>query len=334
MTSSEIRETAQRVATGVAKAWSDAYGYGDVEVPLSVLAAISFVSPPTEADTAQVIDDLTSMDHAEFADFVRGQWVWFFKGCPELTMPAWPLMRPWLQKDRAMDQRTQIAAKRVADVALKRGQLDVTGGEIRRQSDLLGTTLMCLRSSESRMPIGQYFTPEPITDFMARMITLEEGQSIADPCAGSGGSLRAAADSMRGERGLDPAKAQWVGVDTDEIAVGCLAVNSVLWGLGRKVLFAVGEGLVDYTLNLAVVQRYEMQWICEVVPLERRVVAALSYFTSLEPSSEVTPANLASRRRRLPRNFVEGQLAFDLELPMTVLDDSGARATQAPQPEL
>jgi hypothetical protein len=51
---------------------------------------------------------------------------------------------------------------------------------------------------------------------------------------------------------------QWFAVDTDPLAVACLAVNAVLWNLGPRVLLGVGNGLTDEWLRRAAAQRREM----------------------------------------------------------------------------
>ncbi|WP_373298070.1 N-6 DNA methylase [Streptomyces abikoensis] len=55
------------------------------------------------------------------------------------------------------------------------------------------------------------------------------GEHVHEPACGSGGLLRAAAQGMR-ERGLDPASVHWSGVDIDQIAAACTAVNAIVWG--------------------------------------------------------------------------------------------------------
>jgi type I restriction enzyme M protein len=40
-----------------------------------------------------------------------------------------------------------------------------------------------------RGEIGQFFTPRPVVDFMIRLLDPQEGDTVCDPCAGSGGFL-------------------------------------------------------------------------------------------------------------------------------------------------
>ncbi|MFD8993457.1 N-6 DNA methylase [Streptomyces abikoensis] len=66
------------------------------------------------------------------------------------------------------------------------------------------------------------------------------GEHVHEPACGSGGLLRAAAQGMR-ERGLDPASVHWSGVDIDQIAAACTAVNAIVWGLGPRVTVACAD---------------------------------------------------------------------------------------------
>lgn len=73
---------------------------------------------------------------------------------------------------------------------------------------------------------------------------LQPGEHIHDPACGSGGMLRAAAQAVR-QRGAETASFRWSGVDVDEIAAACTAVNAIIWDLGPHVTIACANILTS-----------------------------------------------------------------------------------------
>jgi hypothetical protein len=72
----------------------------------------------------------------------------------------------------------------------------------------------------------------------------EPGQSICDPCAGTGGLLRAAAQNLRA-RGIDPRSMRWYAADIDPVVVAGLAVYMHLWDLGPQIVVGCADVLVE-----------------------------------------------------------------------------------------
>jgi len=68
--------------------------------------------------------------------------------------------------------------------------------------------------------------------------------SIAEPAAGTGGMLRAAAQVIR-EAGHDPAEMLWVANDIAPLPVACMAVNCHVWGLGHGVVLGTANSLAE-----------------------------------------------------------------------------------------
>lgn len=64
-------------------------------------------------------------------------------------------------------------------------------------------------------------------------------------------------------------------VDTDPVAVACLAVNTVLWGLGPRVLLGVGDALTDEWITRAAGQRRHTLELARQIDQARTILAAL-----------------------------------------------------------
>jgi len=130
---------------------------------------------------------------------------------------------------------------------VKAGQLNVTGDrDLACEVDLLGHVYQELRNPKARKAHGEIYTPAPIATAMARL-TLDgakPGQSICDPCAGTGGLLRAAAQQLRAD-GVDPHTIHWYAADIDPVVVSGLAVNMHLWDLGPHVVVGCANVLAE-----------------------------------------------------------------------------------------
>lgn len=235
---------AQKIADEVAQAWHRAYGSERIDVPLSVAAVLAFIAPNSDDDLVFAENHLLGIDADEFAAFARMQWAIFVRYRPDLADAAWPLIEPWHGKD-PIDGVVLKAAKDVADAAVRAGQLRLTGNTRRREVDMFGVVLMNLRSDKARTARGQIYTPGPLTDLMARMVGVpQEGESIHDPAAGTGGFFRSVAEAMR-EQGRNPARSSWWAVDIDDLAIAVLAVNATLWELGPNVILGVADTLAN-----------------------------------------------------------------------------------------
>ncbi|MFJ8965341.1 N-6 DNA methylase [Lentzea sp. NPDC102401] len=244
-----------KIAEAVDETWHREHGSGNLELPVSVIGALAFMAPP-EPDHARTVDQLVSLTADEFADFSCVQWRIFIRARPDLVNRAWPLISMWLG-ERRLAEGDVSAAKCVADAALRAGQLQLTGTERRRETDLFGVLLEVLRSRSAKSARGQFYTPQCVADVMARLVGVPgEGERVLEPTAGTGGLFRAAAEAMR-ELGRDPSTVEWWAVDVDELAIACLTVNAVLWGLGNKVVLGVGNGLTDEWIPRALGERRE-----------------------------------------------------------------------------
>lgn len=246
---------AVKIAEAVDETWHRVHGSGRLEVPVSVVGALAFLAPPDD-ERDDVVSYLLSLSAGEFSDFARMQWAIFVKARPDLVNRAWPLISLW-HSEWSLDDQAVSAAKSVADAALRAGQLHLTGTDRRRETDLFGALLEVLRSRTAKSARGQFYTPACVAEAMARMVGVPgEGERVLEPTAGTGALLRAAAEAMR-ELDRDPSTVEWWAVDVDELAVACLAVNAVLWGLGNKVVLGVGNGLTDEWMPRALAERRE-----------------------------------------------------------------------------
>ncbi|GAA1748601.1 N-6 DNA methylase [Streptomonospora arabica] len=247
---------ATAIAETVDDVWHRAYGHDDLDVPVSVVAVLAMLAPPPPKRD-DIARRVIALDVEEFADVMRTQWAIYLNARPDLANRVWPLMRLW-HGEQAAHGTALHAAKRVADAALTKGQLHLTGdSELRCATDLLGKVLTLLRGRKAAEAHAVFYTPAPVTEMMACSLgTPEEGDSVHEPTAGTGGMLRAAAQNMR-SAGRDPATVTWAAVDLDELAIACLAVNVVLWGLGPRVLLGVGSVLTDDWMHRAEAERRE-----------------------------------------------------------------------------
>ncbi|MEU6261822.1 N-6 DNA methylase [Saccharopolyspora shandongensis] len=250
-------EHAVRIGEKVTEAWYGHHGSGDLEIPVSVVAALSLICPPHEVRN-ELATELIGLSADEFACHIRQMWRWFIQARPDLANRVWPLVHPWMDTERPMTDQKIKAAKYVGQAALQYDQFSLTDADTRNDVDLLGTVLTLMRPTSALQGRGQFYTPGPVAELMARMLGVGDGESVHDPACGTGGQFRAAASVMRAE-GRDPAAVRWCGIDIDHVAVACLAVNVVLWGLGWNVLLAVGNSLTDPvgTLERAAAERRE-----------------------------------------------------------------------------
>jgi hypothetical protein len=234
-----------KVADRVADAWYGQGRPGDDAAALGVVAALTLLVWPhtalehkTEADAAEKLI-LDSTD-GEIADLLAHTWRCFYWARPDLCRLVGPFAS-WHDADEP-DPGMVRAAAAVARAAVKAG---IWGG--RCDDDVIGTVWTSgMRSDKARQARGEYYTPPAVTELMARMTLddVEPGQSICDPCAGTGGMFLGAATALR-SAGKDPADNVWYGADISAVSVAGLAVNCHVWGLGRNVFLAVADTLAD-----------------------------------------------------------------------------------------
>jgi hypothetical protein len=277
-----------KIAEAVDETWHRAYGSGRLEVPVSIVGALAFLSPPDDKHD-DVAAHLLSLSANEFAAFVRMQWATFVNIRPDLVNRAWPLIAPWYG-EQSLDQQAVSAAKDVADAAVHGGQLQLTGTGRRRETDLFGALLAVLRSRTAKSARGQFYTPACVADLMARMVGVPaEGERVLEPTVGTGGLLRSAAEAMR-ELNRDPSTVEWWAVDVDALAVACLAVNAVLWELGHKVVLGVGNGLTDDWIPRALGERCEGLELAAAIRRDKLMVDAVRQAEALVRLAASGPA--------------------------------------------
>lgn len=262
---------AARISEKVSEAWYGRHGSGDLEVPVSVVSLLAFLTPP-RSERNDVAGELIDLSPEEFAEVAHMMWGWFVQARPDLCVRAYPLIDPWVSEDRPMTPETMRAAKAVADAALRADQLALNHAH--EDVDLLGTVLTVLRPKSALQGRGQYYTPPDLADVIARMLGAPKaGQSVNDPALGTGGTFRAVAQAMRHEQ-HDPATASWEGNDVDHLAVACAAVNVVLWRLGRNVLLGVGDTLAADWRARAVAEREAPQAIVKGLTIMKAIADA------------------------------------------------------------
>lgn len=234
---------AAKLAETVAETWgrSSCSGSGP-EIPAGVLAALALAFQPEHADGPDPADQLAALSPAGFIQVIREIWARFTLLRPDLTVNVAPI-RDWLFEDRGTDEID--AAHKIGLAAVRGGLFDLLADEDHRhQTDLFGVLLSLLRPQSAITGRGQFYTPFHVCLAMAHLVGVEPGTTVHEPAAGTGGMLAAAATVLR-ENGHDPATVTWYANDIDPIAIACLAVNSHLWDLGHRVLFAEADSLAE-----------------------------------------------------------------------------------------
>ncbi len=267
------REHARRIAAAVMSAWFDSYGGSGVATPMTVVAALALMRP-RDPDGPDLGEQILAVPPGEpFARFLRDIWTAFVRMRPDL----WPRVHPLVSWLWESPSDTELrAAQAVAQAAVRSGLMHLTADTDRlRQVDLFGVLWQDLHTKRARQRTGQFFTPAPVVDLMAGMVTPQAGSSFHEPCVGTGAMLRGAAGAMR-EAGDDPATVTWSAVDIDSMAVAACAINVCLWELGPKVLLGVGNGLTDGWIDQAVAERREAIDAAETALALREARQALS----------------------------------------------------------
>lgn len=97
--------------------------------------------------------------------------------------------------------------------------------------DPLGVAYTEIRSASAIAGLGAFYTPYHVSLMMAMMTETAPGESVCDPCCGSGGMLLAAIEACRTAHGPD-AHLELYGVDIDAGAVRLCKLNLALAGYG------------------------------------------------------------------------------------------------------
>ena len=239
---SDLDAQAARIAEAAASAWWNAHGGSRDEIPLGVVAALALMTQVDRKGTPPRTLIL-SAGREKIADLLRHIWTSFAIVRPELSIRVGPFAA-WL--DHATDAQLD-GARATAHAVVKAGQLDLTGNRsVSAEVDLLGHVYQQLRSDKAKKAHGEIYTPTALADALARMglTGIKPGQAICDPCAGTGGLLRTAAQALRA-RGIDPHSMWWYAADIDPVVVAGLAVNVHVWDLGERVVVGRADTLAE-----------------------------------------------------------------------------------------
>lgn len=244
------------IGEAVAERWHNRHGGTAIEVPVGVIAALSLIREK-DPDGPDLQAQILAQDGPQMIAMLREIWSMHWIHRPDLIDRA-RILHEWLNDD--VDEYRMQAVRAVAETALKRGLFDLTAHAdpfLRSATDVLSPVMTSLRSQGARQGLGEYHTPPAVADSIAEGVNLESiadigldaralkaGEHILDPCAGSGGLLRAAAQNVR-KRGMDPAGFWWSMVDIDPVAAACCAVNAIVWELGPRVTVACADALAN-----------------------------------------------------------------------------------------
>jgi hypothetical protein len=267
---SNAEKHADKIADAVRTAWFAVHGSGRIDIPVCVVATLA-AAPEKGPDNMDVTDMMLGWQSDEFMAYAKNIWTAVIRRRPDTAHLLYPLVS-WLFDEP--DVELQSHAHRAAQAALRAGQVDLTGGDRRREVDLLGTVLTMLRPPSALKGRGQFYTPASLTRLMALMSDVDGIQRVLDPAMGTGGMFRAVAEVMR-EKGRTPATAQWLGCDIDELAVACATVNSMIWNLGEDIVFCVADALVEDWEVKALAQRDELRRVAIDVQRYRALFALL-----------------------------------------------------------
>ncbi|GAA3762396.1 hypothetical protein HDA32_005821 [Spinactinospora alkalitolerans] len=233
------RDHARRIAAAVTDRWVHCYGPSRLEVPMSVVASISLLH--AEQPTAYAAPPLLYLlSEVGPGDFRRERWTQWNR-----ATTIWPTLHhhwvpffEWMEP--GSDRNLLTGAQAVAAGCIDAGLSGFLGDPFRRRNvDLLGVVLHRLRR--------EMFTgmPDPIRAGLHRddehnVARIQPGCTLTIQGAGTGTRLMHIAARLR-RRDIDPAGIRWQAREIDDLAAACLAVNAVLWGLGRDVLIGTAE---------------------------------------------------------------------------------------------
>ncbi|WP_216215719.1 N-6 DNA methylase [Amycolatopsis aidingensis] len=261
---------ARKIAESAIVAWHGTYGSGRIDVPISAIATLAAL-PEKDSRGDDVADTASTWTAAEFIAYARHTWRSVIRARPETTHLLHP-MTSWIFDDTQTTMHPH--AHLVVQAALRAQQPSLTGTDRRFDTDLLGNVLTRLRPKSALQARGQFYTPADISKLIAHMSNVDEHSRVIEPMMGTGGMLRAAAEVMR-EHGRDPRIVQWVGGDIDEIAVACATVNSMIWVLGRNIVFHAGNTLAPDWQKHALDRREELLHLAKDIARDKAMLALL-----------------------------------------------------------
>lgn len=237
---------ARRLGAAVAEAWHSTPFSGRMDVPLGVVASLALI--PGRDHPAEIAQIIHGSSDRQLLQGLREVCVHHWARQPELAPVMTPLFA-WLVEENVEDLARSV--RLVVDACLREGILDMTGSsdpEVRSHVDVLSWLLMELRSPGARKRLGEYHTPPHMCGLVANMAsggTLPPaGEIFLEPTGGTGGMFRATAQHVRAQGG-NPADYEWWLVEIDPLAAAAAAANSIVWGLGRRVVVACGDIVRD-----------------------------------------------------------------------------------------
>lgn len=292
------REHARAIAEAVDLAWHSRYGGSRIEVPISVVAALTLVAreAPDGDQLAALGETVQRLDHEGFGSLMQRLWCEFAVLRPDL-LPRTKHLWSWVDEDS--DETVLRAVHAVGQSALRKGLLARFGPDGWGETDLLGMLLQQMKSRGARNGIGQFLTPESVTMLLGRMLAPEPAARILEPCAGTGTMLLGAAQAMR-EAGHDPTSCEWWANDIDPLAAALCAVNLHLWGLGWRVVVGCGDGLQDRWMHEALGERQRAIDEVQAAWRQARQIAAVRRLLDLPSPEDPLMAHMRKARPKPP----------------------------------
>ncbi|MER6632235.1 N-6 DNA methylase [Streptomyces sp. NPDC000987] len=233
----------------VSTAWHQAHGGNRMEIPLGIVATLALW--PQKGYPRTLAEFLRGLDAQQLVACVREVAAYWWMRRPDLIDTASVLFR-WAEQDTYAANELQ-AIRATFHAALDANALDHTGHEdpeLNADIDLMSWAVTSLRHHTARQGLGEYHTPPEVCDMMAAQIigrdpeAIHDGYSILDPCAGTGGMFRSAAQHVRG-LGKDPARLTWFAQEIDPYSAAGCAVNMIVWGMGPNAMVACGDTLAE-----------------------------------------------------------------------------------------
>jgi hypothetical protein len=233
----------------VSSAWHRAHGGNRMEIPLGIVATLALW--PQKGYARTLAEFLRGLDAHQLLQCVREVAAYWWMRRPDLIDTA-SVLFAWAEEEKYSTHELH-AIRATFHAALDANVLDHTGRadpEMNSDIDLMSWTVTSLRHHTARQGLGEYHTPPEVCDMMAAQIigrdreAIHEGYSLLDPCAGTGGMFRSAAQHLRG-MGLDPAKFTWFAQEIDPLAAAGCAVNMIVWGMGPNAMVACGDTLAE-----------------------------------------------------------------------------------------
>ncbi|PWI05492.1 hypothetical protein DIZ27_38840 [Streptomyces sp. NWU339] len=233
----------------VCAAWHGAHGGSRMEIPLGIVATLALW--PQKGYPRTLAKFFKGLDVHQLLACVREVAAYWWMRRPDLIDTASVLFQ-WAEEDNHTANELH-AIRATFHAALDHNALDHTGHEDPEPNswiDLMSWTVTALRHNTARQGLGEYHTPPEVCDMMAAQIigrdreAIHEGYSLLDPCAGTGGMFRSAAQHLR-SMGLDPAKFTWFAQEIDPLAAASCAVNMIVWGMGPNAMVACGDTLAE-----------------------------------------------------------------------------------------